>query len=82
MTAKERLLSQEALVNLIIEHKFIPQKSAQDFNVLLCALRELQPSAKFDPGCSGCMIDIAQSAKRLIEQIKYEGLTFRTFPKQ
>ena len=79
MTAKERLLAQEHLADLIIEHRFIPQKSAENFNQMLAALRELQPGAKYDPGCSGCMIDIAMSAKRLIEQIKYDVLTFRTF---
>lgn len=82
MTAKERLLSEEALVDLMLKHSFVPQKSAQNFNNMLAALREINPSAVYDPGCSGCMMDIAQQAKVFINRIKEESkLTFMTFPK-
>lgn len=82
MTAKERLVMHEGLVDLIINHQYVPEKSQANFNELLGALRELNPGAKYDPGCSGCLMTIAQRAKVTILSIKHEGLTFMTFPKR
>ena len=85
MTAKDRLLQEEQLVELMLKHNYIPQRSAQNFNNMLAALREINPGAKYDPGCMGCMMDIANQARIFINMIKEERkqeLTFRTFPKQ
>ncbi len=87
MTPIERLINQEALVDLILEHNYIPQKSAQGWNEMLAALREVNPGAKYDPGCQGCMLDIARAAKMFINferdrMIKLSNeATFMTFPK-
>lgn len=85
MSAKDRLLAEEQLVDLMIKHSYIPQRSAQNFNNMLAALREVNPGGRYDPGCSGCMLDIANQAKIFINMIKEERkkeLTFMTFPKQ
>jgi hypothetical protein len=82
MTPIERLIEQEALVDLIIEHQYVPQRSAQNFNQMLAALREVNPGAKYDPACQGCMSEIARSAKLFINLERDRRLTFMTFPKQ
>lgn len=87
MTAKERLLAQEDLVDLMIKHQYIPHASQQNFGEMLAALREVNPTAKYDPGCSGCMMEIANAAKLFINKFKKEQLPpeepkFMTFPKQ
>jgi hypothetical protein len=82
MTPIERLIEQEALVDLIIEHQYVPQRSAQNFNQMLAALREVNPGARYDPACQGCMSEIARSAKLFINLERDRRLTFMTFPKQ
>lgn len=86
MTPIERLIQQEALVDLILVHNYIPQKSAQNFNELIAALREFNPSGRYEPGCSGCMMEIAHSAKLFINSERdrmnkmMSDAIFMTFP--
>lgn len=87
MTPIERLIEQEALVDLIIEHQYVPQRSAQNFNQMLAALREVNPGAIYNPACQGCMSEIARAAKLFInlERERMNKLAneamFMTFPK-
>jgi hypothetical protein len=87
MTPIERLIQQEALVDLIIEHQYVPQRSAQNFNQMLAALREVNPGAIYNPACQGCMSEIARAAKLFINlerermnKLAQEAM-FMTFPK-
>ena len=86
MTPIERLIEQESLVDLILEHQYVPQRSAQNFNQMLAALREVNPGAKYDPACQGCMSEIARAAKLFInlerQKVKAPEPVFMTFPKQ
>ena len=80
MNAKELLLSQEALVDLILNHGYIPQKRADGYTAIITALHQLEPTVNY-AGCAGCMIEAAHKAKFYIDLFKRE-LQFRTFPKQ
>lgn len=85
MTPKERLLSHEQLVTLILEHKYIPQASQQNWKDMLGALVEINPGMNVEAGCSGCLINIAERAKFYIQMIKDEleimnSTKFMTFP--
>jgi hypothetical protein len=82
MTPIERLIQQEALVDLIIDHQYVPQRSAQNFNEMLAALREVNPGGIYNPSCHGCMSDIARSAKLFINLEREKRLKFMTFPNQ
>lgn len=85
MTPKERLLSHEQLVNLIINHQYIPQASQENWRDLLGAMTELYPGGDYEPGCAGCLMDIANKARLYIQMIKDEkemmsAMQFMTFP--
>lgn len=62
MNPREKLLQHEELIFLVKEHGYIPQVSAANFNEVLCALREIDPKAKYDTGCSGCIAEIIRMA--------------------
>lgn len=66
----ETLVKHEQLVDLILNHGYIPQKDQQNFNEVIAALRNLDPQGKYDPGCSGCMTEIAMAAKKRIKLFK------------
>lgn len=87
MTIKERLLAQEQLIYLILERKYIPQRSQQNFNEVLICLREINPALNYQPSCTGCLMEIANNAKFYINKFKEElvqqsAAQFMTFPKQ
>jgi len=82
MNPYDILKTHSQLIYLILEHAYVPQKSAQNFNELLGAVSQIT-GRKIDGSCHGCMLDLARTAKVLLEsQPKEEPLTFMTFPKQ
>lgn len=91
MTPHERLMQHEQLVTLVLEHGFMPQKSAQNFRDMIAAMREIDPNGNYDGGCAGCLMDLMNRARFFINQYKQENkdateaieaLKFMTFPKQ
>lgn len=65
-----RLLAQEALINLIVEHQYVPHKSRADFMEIVEALKEIQPGTNYCLDCSGAIIEIGNRAKVLLEAYK------------
>jgi hypothetical protein len=79
MTPHETLLKNEDTIKLVIEHGYLPQKSSGPFGEILCALREIDKDAKYDPGCSGCISEIVKMAN--IHLQNYKKSNIMTFPK-
>lgn len=79
MTPHQKLLKNEELLKLILEHQYVPQVSQSNFNEMLGALREIDPAGKYDPACSGCVMEIAKMAN--IHLQAYKKSVFHTFPK-
>jgi len=82
MKPQETLLRHEALIKLMLEHEYIPAASQANFNEMLGALREIDPVSKYDPGCSGCMLEIAKMANIHLQEYKKSIPVYYTFPKQ
>ena len=81
MNPRDILLKHEDLINLVVEHQYIPHTSQANFNEVLGAMREINPNAKYDPGCSGCVADIIKAANFLLQEYKKTKPKFYKFPK-
>lgn len=79
MTPQEKLLKNEDLIKLMLDHQYLPQESQANFGEVLGALREIDPKAKYDAGCSGCMSEIARMANVHLQAYK-KSPKFHTFP--
>ena len=66
MTAQERLIKNKAFIDLVIVHEYVPNKDHAQLMEVIGALKELSPGAKYDVGCTGCLMDIMKDAKRRI----------------
>lgn len=81
MTPQERIAKHEDLIKLVIEHEYIPASSQGNFGEVVAALREIDPTAKYDTGCSGCIADIIRMANVHLQAYKKKlQSTFHTFP--
>lgn len=81
MSPQERLLRNEDIIKLVLEHEYLPQASSVGFGEILGALREINPTAKYDTGCSGCMMEIVRMANFHLQSYKNQP-KFHTFPNQ
>lgn len=88
MTPQERIYKNRDLIDLIIKNEYLPQISNAQFGEIVKALKELNPSARYEPGCNGCIMDIVRVANiyrneyeaSLVKQID-GGSKFHKFPK-
>jgi hypothetical protein len=70
MTPHETLAQHEDLIKLVLEHQYLPQAESGKFGEVIAALRLIDPAAKYDPGCSGCIQDIIRMANVHLQNYK------------
>ncbi len=64
----DKLNSQKELIDLAINHGYLPQSSMAGVGVIAQALAELGYGNMLKPGCSGCVMDLMKVANRILKQ--------------
>lgn len=87
MTPQETLLQNEALINLVTEHAYIPHKDHGSFHQIVSALKIIDPKAQYRTDCSGCIMEIVRMAGIHLKAYKASlangpAPVFHTFPKR
>jgi hypothetical protein len=82
MTPQEKLLQHEELINLIVEHGYIPGRSEAAFGEVICALKEIAPSGNYRTDCSGCISETVKMADIHLRIYKESLPKFHAFPNQ
>lgn len=82
MSPQEILYKNKDIISHIIDHHYLPQKDSAVFHEIVGALKLIDPKAKYDTSCSGCMMEIARMANvHLQDYLKTKPeAKFHTFP--
>lgn len=81
MTPQETLLKHEDLINLIIDHQYIPHHSQANFGEVKAAIEEITKT-KYEQGCSGCITEMVRIANIHLKAYKatIKPAVFYTMP--
>lgn len=79
MTPIEKIAKHRDLLNLVLEHEYIPQSRQQNFGEVVQAMQELNPNAKYNLNCQGCVIDLIRMAYAHLVEFDKQNKT--SFPK-